>query len=542
MFLNEEFLKVYEELSVLNEESKKPVLLKDVIGCKNKQPILDQEGKSGKESLLDFVDIDATKKINPTIPEDPNSWPVYTNPPYNFIIRCPNENCRTGPNTSYSITGGALWKRITKNLILSPDSTARELCLCKKCIDAKKPGTKVSWTMTDVGGCKNKMPIKATTTSLFDYLAVEASIKANPELANKDPKTWLPFEEYKNYNYYFTCPSCKTLLKRSAKTLASIVRLYDRDTPEGLVTCQSCLQTKHSTIDLIPELWNRIPDWLFIDKTLGSDAQLSSRGYEELYKLNATSKKRVPIAFIKQLSEKNSDTKFVRYFTPYSEITLPFKCTVQNCGYEYTSSIVNAFMSLKGSCGCPACAEAAMSDKSSSKSEVLLRETITKLLNLDKLSVTPKEGFYKPIDVLFKYNNNLFGIEYDGGIIHVGEKIAVDEAKVKLYSDKHNIKFIRVREPGCDDFNQELAKVIKINKPLIYLTIEKYITCIKEICSYIGYRLTTDDEQKLITIFTENQGVKEYKAQRALARKKHIEKKRIQGMQNTPKVVGTKNK
>jgi transcription elongation factor Elf1 len=537
MFLNEEFLKIYEELSVLNEESKKPVLLKDVIGCKNKQPILDQEGKSGKESLLDFVDIDATKKNNPAIPEDPNSWPVYTNPPYNFIIKCPNETCRTGPNTSYSITGGTLWRRITKNLILSPDSTARELCLCKKCVDAKKPGTRVSWTMVDVGGCKNKMPIKATTTSLFDYLDIEMSIKANPELANKnpDPKLWRPFEEFKIYKYYFKCPICHTTIERSSKTLASIVRNYDKDTAGDMVTCQSCIQSKHDSIASIPELWDRVPDWLFIDKSVGANAKLSSRGFDELYKLNAASGKRIPKAFINAVMEKNNDIRIVNYFTPYSEITLPFKCTVQNCGYEYTSSIANAFTGLKGSCGCPACAEATTSDKSSSKSEALLRETITKLLNLDKLSVTPKEGFYKPIDVLFEHNNNLFGIEYDGGIIHVGEKIAVDEAKVKLYSDKHNIKFIRVREPGCDDFNQELAKVIKIDKPLIYLTTEKYITCIKEICSYIGYRLTTDDEQKLITIFTENQGVKEYKAQRALARKKHIEKKRIQDMQNTPR-------
>lgn len=507
MFLNEEFLKLYEELSMLHEGVKSQATLKNIIGCKNGQLVLDLDGTSGKPSLLDFVDIDATKALNPTIADNAENWIIstaVTQGAFKYVFKCPNPNCRNPEGKTYSMRGSVIRSKKLANPLLSQDSSAYDLALCKFCRSKlKDTSTRLDWTMENVGGCRDGEPIKATETtgSLFDYLDIEASIKATPHLAEQDPKEWSPFDYY--CTYCFKCSNCDAPISKTGATFNNHVRLstdmkYHKNSAKEFLLCTMCQRRQSRQINDIPELWNRLPEWLFKDKSSGAEAILSERGRQELYRLNKNNPN-APKIFISCLLNKNNDFKVAAQLKASSQVIVPLKCTSPNCGFEYTTSLYNAYSSNYFSC--PACIDSINPGSQTSASEIFLRETIKKLFKVDTIS-TPKIGRFKKIDILFKYNNDLIGIEYDGGRFHKDAAvIIVDEAKTVAYSNNYNIKFIRVRESGCAQFNSELAYIIDVKPCFINLTKNKYFDCIEAICEYLGYVLTTEDRSMLLDLY-----------------------------------------
>jgi hypothetical protein len=87
-------------------------------------------------------------------------------------------------------------------------------------------------------------------------------------------------------------------------------------------------------------------------------------------------------------------------------------------------------------------------------------------------------------NLLFNYNGKMFGIEYDGKRYHQDPKtLSADESKMKIFNEKQNIFFIRVREKGCLEFSNSIdpAKVIEVDGWFLGLSQEKYLKCLTQI-------------------------------------------------------------
>ena len=515
-----DFLDWYDQCSTLNEgDNTRIIYLKDVVGCENGKPILKDSSTSSEPSLLDYIDIEQTKANNPGISEDPDTWPVYKE--YHYVVKCPNDNCRNHNGNTYSIRGNNLWNRFRNIQLLKNKNTAADIVTCTACRNSLKSDLRVAVPLSRVGGFANGQILPPTDISLADYLDVEKSIENNPHLKNADPETWSAFDRYCKYS--FRCPECNSLVTKSTQTFYSLLSRtksseHNHMSVEQILYCASCghkVNRNSNLITEIPEIWDRIPEWLFDDKSKGVSAMLSNRGYSVLYDLNKEQdNRRLPKDFLANLISKNADFRPVKYFSRYSEIILPFVCTTPECGLEYSSTIINACSSVV-SLGCPACAEATVAG--TSYSEIFLRETIQEVLDVELIN-TPKEGRFRNIDILFKYNGKLIGIEYDGGRWHSQNIIDVDSRKTQIYKDKHNIKFIRVREKGSAPFPEELAHIINISKPFIQINKAEYFSVIGDICEYIGYPMSEADYEKLLQVYKERSHVNDIK-QKAISRR-----------------------
>lgn len=520
-----DFNKTYDTLSELNEgDNTQLFCASEVVGWKGNSPILKANNSELKTSLLDYIDIDATKRLNPTIDEDSTKWIVNT-AKYVYVVRCPNKNCLNHNGSLYTKRGTVLWRLIKQAAAATQDRemSVEELLLCSSCMRKANKNLMVGTKLSQISGFENGQVIISDTNTLFDYLDIEGSLKLTPHLEGTDPRTWSAFDRYCKYS--FRCPICGSLVSKTSQTLFTLLR-RTKDAEESSMTvrqilsCASCANRtsgRSTTILDIPEVWNRVPEYLFIDKTAGISAQLSDRGYSILYELNKEQgNRKLPRNFLNMLSSREPNFKPVKFFTEFSEIVLPFICDTPECGLEYTSTITNACHATV-SHGCPACMEAAVAG--TSYSEIFLRETVQEVLGVE-IVTTPKEGRFRPIDILFKYKGKLIGIEYDGGCWHSQNIVEVDIRKTQLYKEKYNIDFIRVREKGSANFPKELACIIDIKNPFIRVNKAEYFSVMELICDHIGYRLTDDDYDKLLSIYKERSQVNNIK-QKALSRIKN---------------------
>ena len=542
MFLNAEFLKIYEELSVLNEApmARPQVCIKDLVGYKDGRPILksDYDTKHQK-SLFDLglIDIDGSKELNKgktavrtwdggakqkvislELPEDENTWVLDSTTLSRNVklrLKCSNPACRYGGTfiTSIKAINERIWGIDDKGWgKYSNEQSIEDIALCGGCVKERtlskkraEQGEAELWgkhRMCEIGGFdENGQVIKADnlSNSLLPYLNIQASLELNPDLGSIDPKYWPAFDEKRTF--YYNCPSCG--LPDTKKGTSIRYKNAEAKTAVDLVKCRTCGNARRQTDENygIPivrdsEVWDRVADWMFDDKSLGEEATLTKAGYEFLLTHNKSTKSNK--VFIRNLSlafmdnDRPAKIKAAKHFTNESELVLPFVCNNKDClarnngkAHEYVSTphLVNKGIYF----GCDSCAGYG---RNHSAAELALRDAIEILFNV-KHKKTKKIKPYNDIDILFNYNGKMFGIEYDGQRYHQDPKtISADASKMTVFNKEQNIFFIRVREKECLEFstNIEPAKVIKIDGWLLGLSKQKYLACLTQ----IGQIVTND--------------------------------------------------
>jgi hypothetical protein len=353
--------------------------------------------------------------------------------------------------------------------------------------------------MSEIGGFDaegNVAKIANSNNSLFKYLHKKASLELNPDLENIEPKYWPAFDEKRTF--YYNCPSCG--LPHALKGPSLRGRKAVSISAAQLVRCPSCKSHEDgeysegysTSIAKIKEIWERIPDWFFEDKSLGEDAILTKKGYDSLLNNNtitASSNKLflagLKLAFELADSDKEPKIKAAKHLTKESELKIPLICTNLDC-QTYNNGIKHEYISTlhlvnKGIYfGCDSCKNRG---RNHSAAELALKKAVEILFGVEHQK-TVKIKPYHEIDILFNYNGKMFGIEYDGKRYHQDPKtLSADESKMKIFNEKQNIFFIRVREKGCLEFSNSIdpAKVIEVDGWFLGLSQEKYLKCLTQI-------------------------------------------------------------
>jgi hypothetical protein len=513
MFINEEFLKLYEKLSLLNEAPlKHPIIyFKDVIGYKDGAPILKQSNNAGQKTLLDFV-----KKDQPTppgLPEDKSEWVINSSrlsTATRIEMCCSNPACRYGGMFTPTIKtiNERIWGVNKAWRKFASEQSVEDIALCPGCVDdrnmsARKvaiEGTAIwgAYKMSEIGGFDEDGKVIGTddlNSSLLAYLNIPASLEINTDLRNIDPKYWPAFDEKRTF--YYNCPECGLPNAMKGTSLRDYAK-SGGSSAKDIIKCRICKKRSQSgnygvSIAEKPIIWERIPDWFFEDKSMKEESILTKKGAEFLIQHNSenTSNK----VFIQNLmlafdSHNAPKIKAAKHFTLESNLKLPFVCTNLDCikrnedtAYEYISTphLVNKATVYRG---CPKCASVG---RTHSAAELFLRASIEILFNVQHME-TKRIQPYNDIDILFNYNGNTFGIEYDGKRFHQDPKtIQADESKVRAFSDQQGINFIRVRENGCADFNKNEApaELIYIYGWLLDISWVAYEECLTKIGKFV---------------------------------------------------------
>lgn len=503
------FMELYEELSYLNEAVPKhpDIYFKDIIGYKDGQPVLKQVDTPAQKTLLDFV-----KKDQPTplgLPEDKQDWVINssrlsTNTRIEMI--CSNPACRYGGTFTPTIKkiNERIWGVNKAWSKFASEQSVEDIALCFGCVDdrnmskkkASTTGTAIwgAYKMAEIGGLDAEgkiLKVDNSDKSLLKYLNIPGSLKLNPDLQAIDPKFWPALDEKRTF--CFNCSECGLPHEVTGKRL----RLYKKAAncnATDMTKCSVCISSRKATAEYglsiakHKELWERIPDWFFEDKSLGENAILTKRGYETLLELNLHTKtnklflSRLKLAF--EL-DKNPQIKAAKHFTQESELRLPFICNNLDCitrnngtMHEYIST---PHLANKGIYyGCDSCASIG---RSHSAAELFLRKSVELLFNVQH-EKTKRIKPFQDIDILFTYDGKTFGIEYDGSRFHQDPKtVMADERKVTVFTEQQGITFIRIREDGCANFDKSKApaKIIDINRWLLGLNQSAYESCLIEI-------------------------------------------------------------
>jgi hypothetical protein len=391
----------------------------------------------------------------------------------------------------------------------------------------------VHYTLDTIGGFDNGKVIPASEEypSLAKYLQDES--QAGLRLKTND-RTKIAFK----------CPKCNSTVEKTGKALYGNMQSSKEDgriiTADHMVTCASCLPKKRkdlytepskieTIVTLKPDAWARIPSSIFKDKSEGEQACLSKEGLEILKALNQNNSAKLPDNFKQNvLDTPSEDYKVVLNFTKASNIIVPFVCDI--CKLTYNTRIAYAIRNAH--CGCSSCTDAAFGAPTSA-SEICLKEAIASIFGKDSLQPTPPLGRYRDIDILFlDKQNRLIGIEYDGAHYHQTEKqLATDIAKMNAFSNKHNIKFIRVKEKVKDPALPESeVPCIVISQAFLKLAtsnvqskaFEEALNCIRSICEYVDYSLTDQDYTNLIQVLVEHPEAAKFQKIQAEAKAKKL--------------------
>lgn len=515
------FMELYEELSYLNEAVPKhpDIYFKDIIGYKDGQPVLKQVDTPAQKTLLDFV-----KKDQPTppgLPEDKQDWVINssrlsTNTRIEMI--CSNPACRYGGVFTPMIKtiNERIWGVNKAWSKFASEQSVEDIALCFGCVDDRNMSKKkVSTTgvaiwgaykMAEIGGLDDEgkiLSVDNSDKSLLKYLNIPGSLKLNPDLKTVDPKFWPAFDEKRTF--CFNCSECGLPHEITGKRLRSYKKSATQYAAD-MAKCSVCINSRKDTAEYgisiaeYKELWERIPDWFFEDKSLGENAILTKRGYEALLELNLQSKtNKLFLSRLKSAFEldKNPQIKAAKHFTKESELRIPFICTNLDCIARNNGTAHNYVTTLrlanKGVYkGCDSCAGVG---RGHSQAELFLRKSIELLFNVSH-EKTKRIKPFNDIDVLFTYDGKIFGIEYDGSRFHQDPKtIRADEQKVRIFNEQQGIIFIRVREKGCASFNEieSPAKVIPVYGWLLNISWPAYVDCLIE----IGKIVTGDDSYKI---------------------------------------------
>ena len=511
------FIELYEELSTLNEAHPTNITyLTDIIGYKEGVPVLKGSDNSNKKSLLDFVDIQATKDLDQdTLAEDPTTWGVSSKDTNKFILYCNGKNCRSGGR--HDLQAKSLYFRIYKKQPgsawwkFSDEQTVEEIALCQYCVQDRNNQNKCHTVQAaNVGGCDNGKLVLASTMedSVVPHIHRAKSLIKNADLADMPVETWPVLN--KDRTFCYICPSCGIGVELKGSSIQpSTEAMRDKKyTAADMIKCNVCKRKidgsakTYRAAELIvdiPEVWERIPSWLFVDKSLDKEAVLTKNGIETLLKNNSSHGLATNKAFLQSLALAMTNSseipviKAAKHLYKGSELKLPWVCTNLDCitankgtNFQYTAKVRDVTRGVYR--GCPYCAK--KFGRQHSASEIFLKDSVELLFNVKHINEQTKIKPFADIDILFKtQDGNAIGIEYDGRRYHQDPKtINADERKVTSFGEQQGIHFMRVREAGCAPFNGKLAvPPIEIKKEFISLSFDDYLRCLTEIGNGINH-------------------------------------------------------
>jgi hypothetical protein len=494
---NPEFLDLYKELSQLNEGTVSPLFTDFTV----------EDG-----TLLDYINIAETRKLNGDLPDDPNHWRI-ANTTY-YVINSPCLPICTSGYTEggQKLRGSVIKARLSKftTRCLSKDDAAK-LCMCELCCLTSRRTGIGNLPMAKVGyDCLNGITtVSEPDKSIWKYLVKDLSSVTVPEghVLPKDSKNWPPFRT--GFAYTFRCPNCDRLYKISAETLGRRTH-KDRPTPPNLVWCYACC----NKLDTSSEPGKKLRDSVamtYLDKTFFKEASdklvLTDAGRTEILGLNKTfpkSTKDVDLKILKQI-ETDDNFDIGRAIAQASKIVLPFICNNLDCinsenikinktkgqPYKYAARVHNVNLGVYH--GCRSCQE--LAGVGTSASEKLLRCAVEFLFDVKHIKDQPKIKLFRDIDVLFEYPGpGYIGIEYDGSAFHKDPRTIQTDLRKTEEFQKLGIKFIRVRETGCAPF--ELPGVYCTDQLAVSLSragFDKLKHCLEQ----IGKFITNDDSYEI---------------------------------------------
>ena len=481
------FIQTYNTLSLLNESKDPPIFFVDI--------------KVGDGTLLDYIDIEKTKKIS-ALPEDPEKWAIRDRNFYITKSKC-LPTCTSGyaEHGGQPVNGEALKKRLKKySNVLTPEE-ANLVLICNDCnkIQGQVTG-KGNIPMSKVSvDCQNGL--KLTTDeqqSLWAYLVKDVDSVVIPDgmVLPEDSRNWPPFRE--GFQYTFKCPHCTLLHKISAAALKTRVSNSASSRAYNLALCTNCFNAE---APVKRNTWVALKNSKaseFLDKTIFTDDSnclvLTDEGRALILELNKdnTGLESSDLNIIEHL-KKGESVDLSNAIKKTSRLVFPFTCTNIDCQkhnkgkyFKYQAQILNVNRGIYH--GCASCRSLAAAG--SSVSERLLRTSVEFLFDVTHIYNQPKIKPYHDIDILFNYpGKGLIGIEYDGGGFHRDPgTIEVDIQKTQAFK-KLGVTFLRVRDKQCYPFDSDAAHCIDplyTSLSLVgWITYEKCIT-------QIGQFLTDD--------------------------------------------------
>ena len=494
---NPEFLDLYEELSCINEENSGPLFFRDIT--------------VGNGTLLDYIDVDETRKLNNKLPEDPTNWRILEERSYVIKSPCLATCTRGFTDGGQSLRGQTIKKRLNKLSATSiVPEVATKLCLCNECnqiqnnpsgggiINSTTPMSKVGYN------CENGVTLVVNPDqSIWKYLVKDPTTADIPDghVLPKDSKNWPPFKE--GFSYTFICPNCFKSHKLLARTLARRPK-EDRGGVTNLILCSPCAKAKSTVNTLLTS-----PAMEYLDKTIFKETSdsliLTDAGRSKILALNESpppSAEKSDLNILSQL-EKNINLDLSRCIAKSSKIIFPFICNNIDCKnynggkfFQYTARVTNVDRGVYH--GCPSCYK--LSGIGTSASEKLLRKSIEFLFSVEHKEAKnqPKIEQFKEIDILFEYpagSGSLIGIEYDGKAFHKDPRtIQTDLRKTEAFTNI-GVKFIRVREDGCYPFESPYAYCT--NPPLKASLSVAGFEVLKHCLKQIGKFITNDDSYEI---------------------------------------------